>query len=294
VHSRGAENIRVVICGAAGQLGSELADVFQGAGDEVQGFDLDMDITDYGLLNEKIPPLAPDLVINSAAHVDADEAERDPDISYRINFVGTQNLALVCASLGVPLAFVSSDYVFDGLKGSAYNEFDEPCPRGVYGRAKLAAERYMSATLGGYYIFRTQWLFGKYGRKNFVKSILRNARDRGALRVVTDEVGTPTSCEDLARVMYEVTTSGKYGLYHATNRGSCSRFDFAREILQAAGWGDIPVEPIKYCDLDLPCPRPPFSPLDNMLLRLQGFTPTRDYHEPLGEYVSLLMDSGDF
>lgn len=287
------ERINVIICGAAGQLGSELVDVFEGAGETVHAFDLDMDITDYGLLGRMVPPLEPDLVINSAAHVDADEAERDPELSYRVNFVGTQNLALVCKSLGVPLAFVSSDYVFDGRKGGAYTEFDEPNPQGVYGRAKLAAERYMASCLDGYYVFRTQWLFGRYGKRNFVKSILRNARDRVSLRVVTDEVGTPTSCEDLARVIYRVSTSGRYGLYHATSQGVCSRFDFAGEILRAAGWTDVPVEPIQYSDLDLPCPRPPYSPLDNMLLRLQGFGSTRDFREPLKEYVDWLLAAGE-
>jgi dTDP-4-dehydrorhamnose reductase len=282
-----------VICGAAGQLGSELVELFTGTDDVVHAFDLDMDITDYALLMERLPPLAPDLVINSAAHVDADEAERDPEISYGINFMGTQNLALVCRSLGCPLVFVSSDYVFDGLKGGAYNEFDAPNPQGVYGRAKLAAERYMASVLDQYYIFRTQWLFGRYGKRNFVKSILRNAREKGSLRVVTDEVGTPTSAADLAAVIQRVSLSGKYGLYHATNQGVCSRYDFAREIVQAAGMGDVEVSPIDYSELNLPCPRPPYSPLDNMLLRLQGFGATRDYHEPLKEYVEWLLESGE-
>jgi dTDP-4-dehydrorhamnose reductase len=282
-----------VICGAAGQLGSELVELFTGTGEVVHAFDLDMDITDYALLMERFPPLAPDLVINSAAHVDADEAERDPDISYGVNFMGTQNLALVCRSLGCPLVFVSSDYVFDGLKGGAYNEFDAPNPQGVYGRAKLAAERYMASVLDQYYIFRTQWLFGRYGKRNFVKSILRNAREKGSLRVVTDEVGTPTSAADLAAVIQRVSLSGKYGLYHATNQGVCSRYDFAREIVQAAGMGDVEVSPIDYSELSLPCPRPPYSPLDNMLLRLQGFGSTRDYYEPLKEYVEWLLESGE-
>jgi dTDP-4-dehydrorhamnose reductase len=243
---------------------------------------------------DSLPPLAPDLIINSAAHVDADEAERDPEISYGVNYMGTQNLALVCRSLGCPLVFVSSDYVFDGKKGAPYTEFDEPNPQGVYGRAKLAAERYIASVLDRYYIFRTQWLFGEYGKRNFVKSILHNARDKGSLKVVTDEVGTPTSAADLAAVIKLVSASGKYGLYHATNQGVCSRYDFAKEIIAAAGWSDIDVAPIKYSDLSLPCPRPPYSPLDNMLLRLQGFPPTRDYHEPLEEYVSWLLDSGSF
>ncbi len=282
-----------MICGAAGQLGSELVDLFTGTGEVVHAFDLDMDITDHALLMERLAPLAPDLIINSAAHVDADEAERNPDISYGVNFVGTQNLALACRSLGCPLVFVSSDYVFDGLKGTAYNEFDAPNPQGVYGRAKLAAERYVASVLDQYYIFRTQWLFGRYGKRNFVKSILRNARERGSLRVVTDEVGTPTSAADLAAVIQRVSLSGKYGLYHATNQGVCSRYDFAKEIVQAAGMPDIEVAPIDYSELDLPCPRPPYSPLDNMLLRLQGFGATRDYHEPLKEYVDWLLQSGE-
>lgn len=286
--------MRVVICGAAGQLGMELVDVFTEAGDEVLGFDLDMDITDYDLIMRKVPQLKPDLLVNSAAHVNADEAETNPELSYSVNFTGTQNLALACLEAGCPMAFVSSDYVFDGTRGSAYNEFDEPCPAGVYGRAKVAAERYMASVLHRYYIFRTQWIFGKYSKRDFVKSILRNAREKGSLRVVTDEVGTPTGAGDLAGIMRRVCVSGKYGLYHATNLGECSRFDFARQIIDIAGLSGIAVEPIEYCDLDLPCPRPPYSPLDNMNLRLQGFGEPRPYEEPLREYVAWLLDKGGF
>jgi dTDP-4-dehydrorhamnose reductase len=282
-----------LICGAAGQLGSELADVFRDAGDAIHAFDLDMDITDYGLLMKRVPELNPDLVINAAADVNADAAEGNPDASYRVNFVGTQNLALVCRVQGCPLVFVSSDYVFDGRKGGPYTEFDIPNPQGVYGRAKLAAERYIASVLDQYYIFRTQWLFGKYGKRNFVKSILRNAREKGSLRVVTDEVGTPTSAADLASIISVVSRSGKHGLYHATNSGVCSRFDFAKEIVEAAGMEGVEISPIEYSDLDLPCPRPPYSPLDNMLLRLQGFGEARDYHEPLKEYVGWLLASGE-
>ncbi len=282
-----------MICGAAGQLGSELVDVFRNDGEDVHAFDLDMDITDYDVIADRVPALKPDLVINSAAFVDADEAERDPDVSYRVNFVGTQNLALVCREVGCPLVFVSSDYVFDGKKGGSYTEFDLPNPQGVYGRAKLAAERYIPSVLSQYYIFRTQWLFGRYGKRNFVKSILGNARDKGSLRVVTDEVGTPTSAADLAATIHKVSLSGKFGLYHATNTGVCSRFEFAKEIVEAAGMPDVEVHPMEYTDLNLPCPRPPYSPLDNMLLRLQGFGQPRDYHEPLKEYVDWLLESGE-
>jgi dTDP-4-dehydrorhamnose reductase len=285
--------MRVVICGAAGQLGMELVDVFKARGDEVLGFDLDLDISACEPTMEKLIPLKPDILINSAAYVDADDSELNPDNSYRVNFTGNQNLALVALEVGCPLVYVSSDYVFDGMKGSAYNEFDQVCPTGVYGRAKVASEQYTASLLHRYYVFRTQWLFGKYGRRNFVKSIIRNAREKGALRVVTDEVGTPTGAGDLAEIIAMTATSGKYGVYHATNQGACSRHDFAKEIVEAAGMPDVPVEPIKYSDLNLPCPRPPFSPLDNMNLRLQGFPPSRHYREPLNEYVKWLMESGE-
>jgi dTDP-4-dehydrorhamnose reductase len=284
--------MRVIICGGAGQLGVELVDIFRSQGDEVFGFDLDLDITDHSLVMERVPALAPDLLINTAADLNTDGAELDPEPSLRVNFTGVQNLALACQEAGCAMAFISSDYVFDGRKGGAYNEFDEPNPQGVYGRAKLASERYLASLLPHWYVFRTQWLFGRGGTRNFVKSILRNAREKGSLRVVTDEVGTPTYAGDLAGIIYRVCLSGKYGLYHATNSGVCSRHEFARQIIDIAGMQDVPVEPIVYADLDLPCPRPPYSPLDNMNLRLQGFPPARHYLEPLREYVEWLLSQG--
>ncbi|MDY6797115.1 MAG: dTDP-4-dehydrorhamnose reductase [Actinomycetota bacterium] len=281
--------MRVIICGAAGQLGMELEQLFRDRGEEVTGFDLDLDITDYPLVMERIPSLQPDLVINSAADVNADQAELEPEPSYAVNFIGSQNLALACRKAGCPMAFISSDYVFDGTKGSPYNEFDAPNPQGVYGKAKLATERYIASIPDGYYVFRTQWLFGKFGKRNFVKSILHNARDKGSLRVITDEVGTPTYTEHLADIIHRVCLSGRFGVYHATNQGYCSRYEFARNILEAAGWSDIPVEPIVYADLDLPCPRPPYSPLDNLSLRLHGFELAPHYMEPLRDYVTWLL-----
>jgi dTDP-4-dehydrorhamnose reductase len=286
--------MRVVICGAEGQLGADLVRTFQDAGEEVLGFDLELDITDYIQVMKRVPPIRPDLLINAAADTDLDRAEIDPEPSLRVNFTGTQNLALACLEAGCPMAFISTDYVFDGKKGAAYNEFDQTNPQGVYAKCKLAAERYTASTLNRYFIFRTAWLFGKAARRNFVKSILRNAREKGSLRVVTDEVGTPTYTGDLAETIYRVCLSGRYGLYHATSEGACSRFEFARQIIDTAGWEDITIEPIVYADLDLPCPRPPYSPLDNLNLRLQGFPPMRHYLEPLREYVHWLLENNDF
>ncbi len=283
--------MRVIICGAAGQLGVDLAEVFRAAGDEVIPFDLDLDITDYALVMERIPPLRPDLLVNAAADTDLDGAETNPEPSLKVNFTGAQNLALACLEAGCPMAFLSSDYVFDGTKGAAYNEFDPVNPQGVYAKCKLAGERYVSSVLNRYFVFRTQWLFGKGGKRNFVKSILRGAREKGGLRVVTDEVGTPTYARDLAEIIHRVCLSGKYGLYHATNQGICSRYEFARQILEEAGLRDVPIEPVLRADLGLPCPRPPYSPLDNLNLRLQGFPLARHYREALREYVNWLMEN---
>ncbi len=274
-------------------MGSDLVEVFRDEGEEVYPFDLDLDITDNRRLLDTICSLSPDLVINSAADVDADRAEVDPDPSIRVNYIGAQNVALACLEADCACAFISSDYVFDGKKNAPYTEMDEPNPQGVYGRAKLAAERYVASLLPRHYIFRTQWLFGKAGKRNFVKSILRNASEKGYLRVVTDEVGCPTATEDLARIIHSVCSSGLYGLYHATNQGICSRYEFARKILEVAGWDDVPVEPIRYAELGLPCPRPPYSPLDNMNLRLRGFSPARHYEEPLRDYVKWLLQNMD-
>jgi dTDP-4-dehydrorhamnose reductase len=286
--------MRTVICGAAGQLGTELVETFLNGGEEVWDFDLDLDVTDYSKVMERIPPLQPDLVINAAADTDLDRAETDPEPSLRINFTGMQNLALACLEADCPMVFISTDYVFDGTKDTAYNEFDQPNPQGIYAKCKLGGELYLSSILSRYYIFRTAWLFGKGGRRNFVKSILRNAKDNGNLRVVTDEVGNPTYAGDLAETIYQVCLSGKYGLYHATNQGLCSRFEMAQEILEAAVWKDIAIEPIVRADLSLPCPRPPYSALDNLNLRLQGFPPLRHYREPLREYVRWLLENNTF
>ncbi len=281
--------MKVVVNGAAGQLAGDIIGVLREQGDEVFGYDLDLDITDYDAVMGTIPGLAPDLLINTAAHMDADAAEGDPASSYRVNFTGTQNLALACRAAGCPMVFFSSDYVFSGSKGSAYVEFDDPDPLGVYGRAKLAAERYIQSVLSQYYICRTQWLFGKYGKRNFVKSILRKAREEGQLAVVTNEVGTPTYCRDLAEVAVGLAKSGRYGLYHTTNSGVCSRYDFAREILEVAGMAEVPIKPIQYSDLNLPCPRPPYSPLENLNLQLQGMPVARPYRAALEEYVGWLL-----
>ncbi|MHB8780101.1 MAG: dTDP-4-dehydrorhamnose reductase [Candidatus Geothermincolia bacterium] len=284
--------MRVLVNGSSGQLAGDIIDVLCERGHEVLSYDLDLDITDYDAVMSRVPELAPELLINAAAYTDVDGSESNVDTAYRVNFTGAQNLALACQRAGCPMVFFSTDYVFDGTKGSPYNEFDETRPLGVYGATKLQGERCVQNLLDRYFIFRLQWLFGAYGKRNFVRSILGKALSEGALAVVTDELGSPSWCRDVAEAVVRVATSGRFGTYHVANQGVCSRYDFAREILEAAGKGDVPIKPITRADLTLPASRPYDSTLDCFNMRLQGFPDMPHYGAGLRRYVRQLLESG--
>ncbi len=282
--------MRVVVLGSEGQLGSEVAEACASRGHELHPFDRELDIVDGRAVREALLPLCPDLVFNCAAFTDVDEAERRPLESARVNFLGAQNVALACREMDCSLVFISTDYVFDGRAGRPYNEFDEPHPVNFYGRSKLAAERSISSLLQRHYIIRTQWLFGKRGRGNFVRTITRKAREGDVLRVVADEYGSPTCASDLAQALLLLAETGQFGIYHLTNQGECSRLELAREILEIMGLDEERAQPILYEELGLPCERPPYAPLDNFCLRLLGLPPLRHYREPLREYVEWLLE----
>ena len=282
--------MRIVVLGAEGQLGSEVAEHCASPGVELHLFDRELDVGDHAALTGALFSLRPDLVFNCAAFTDVDESERRPLDSARVNFLGAQNVALACRELDCAMVFISTDYVFDGRAGRPYNEYDQPCPVNFYGRSKLAAERYITSMLHRHFIFRTQWLFGKHGRSNFVKSIVRRARAGERLRVVADEYGSPTCASDLAESICELARTGLYGTYHLTNQGECSRLELAREILGIMGLDEELAQPVLYEELGLPCERPPYAPLDNFNLRLLGFPLLRHYREPLQEYVGWLLE----
>jgi len=282
--------LRVVVLGSAGQLGSEVAARCASRGYELQTFDRELDVADGRAVRETLLSLRPDLVFNCAAFTDVDEAERNPLESARVNFLGAQNVALACREADCPLVFISTDYVFDGRAGRPYNEFDEPRPVNFYGRSKLAAERCIASLLHRHYLVRTQWLFGKGGRGNFVRTIVRKAWRGEELRVVADEYGSPTYASDLAEALCLLAETGQFGTYHLTNQGECSRLELAREILEMMGMDGEMAQPILYEELGLPCERPPYAPLDNFCLRLLGLPLLRHYREPLEEYVSWLLE----
>jgi dTDP-4-dehydrorhamnose reductase len=234
--------MRVAITGHKGQLGRALQTVL--GGEKLLGIDLpEHDISNYPSLRESICAFSPDLVIHTAALTDVERCAREPDLALRINGLGTHNVALACRECGAALLTVSTNEVFDGRKGAPYDEYEPRSPINAYARSKAAAERYTEMHLSRFYIVRTAWLYAQ-GGSNFPSKIVGAAHKHGALRVVCDEISSPTYAPDLAAAIAALVRNEHYGIYHFTNTGACSRYEFAREILALAGLEDVPLEPI--------------------------------------------------
>jgi dTDP-4-dehydrorhamnose reductase len=254
--------MRVFITGIRGQLGRVLTETL--TDHQVSGVDLpECDITARAQITTAIREAAPDVVIHCAAMTDVDGCAREPQAAYRANGLGTQNVALACQSNGTTMLYVSTNEVFDGSAEQPYREFDAPNPINPYGRSKLAGEWYTRHLLTRFYIVRTAWLYAPGGR-NFPHRIIELADERGRLQVVTDEVGSPTYVMDLARAIAQLVRSEQYGIYHLVNEGSCSRLDFAREILRLTGRAAVPVEPTTLAAFQRDSTPPPYAPLANV------------------------------
>jgi dTDP-4-dehydrorhamnose reductase len=233
--------MRIVITGSAGQLGRALQAVLEGH--ELLLMDLpDYDITDHTQVRAAINTFHPEVVIHAAALTNVDGCESDPAMAYRVNALGTQNVALASQSGGAALVYISTDYVFDGTKNEPYWEWDIPNPQSTYARSKLAGEQITQTLMNRFYIVRTAWLYSRTG-KNYVKTVLRLADEQPELRFVTDEVGSPTYAPDLAEAVARLITHPLYGIYHFTNAGVCSRCEWAKAILELAGRPDYPILP---------------------------------------------------
>ncbi len=276
--------MRVYITGFRGQLGRALSTVL--ADEMVGGCDLpEMDITDRAAIAAEITAAAPDVVVHTAAWTDVDGCARDPEQAYRVNALGTQNVALGCARVGAALLHVSTNEVFDGNASEPYREWEPTGPINPYARSKAAAEWFVSHLLQRFYIARTAWLYAAGGR-NFPHRIIQLADERGALRVVADEVGNPTYAPDLARALVDLLHSEAYGVYHLTNAGYCSRYEMARAILRLSGREHVPVEPIRLADFERASTPPPFAPLANTAAAALGIT-LRPWEEALEEFLGM-------
>jgi dTDP-4-dehydrorhamnose reductase len=273
--------MRMVITGHKGQLGTALLGVWTAA--EILGLDLpEYDITDSAAIKETVVDFQPDVVIHAAAMTHVDGCERNPELAFRVNVLGTQNLALACQQSGAVMVHVSTNEVFDGRLGRPYYEWDAPSPLSVYARSKAAAEFYVRTLLNRFYIVRTAWLYAQ-GGSNFPTKIIAAADKYGALQVVTDEVSTPTYAPDLAQAIARLIHTGHYGLFHFTNSGACSRYDWAGKILELAGRDDVPVEPITSDQWQRAAPPPLYAPIVNFVGAALGIT-LRPWEEALREY----------
>lgn len=234
--------MKILVIGHKGQLGRELMNVLHS--DEVIGLDLpEFDMTDAQTTMSAVCDVRPDVVLLPAALTDVDRCAQEPDLALRVNGLGTHNVALACLRCNAALLYVSSNEVFDGKKGRPYDEHDTPNPINPYGASKWAGEVYTRMHLSRFYIVRTAWLYAR-GGNNFPSKIIAAAEKYGRLRVVCDEISSPTYAPDLAQAIERLIRSEQYGIYHFTNEGACSRLEFARQILTLAGLEDVPLEPI--------------------------------------------------
>ena len=282
--------MKVVVIGASGQLGTDLCK-------ELRGMELiplthtEIEVTCLSSVKEALTRCKPHVIINTVGYVRVDDCETHQDEAYSVNALGARNVAAVAEELGARLMHTSTDYVFGGDSEphtTPYTEFDTPKPLNVYGRSMLAGEDLVKHLCHRHFIVRTSGLFGVAGGLskggNFVETILRLARERGELRVVNDQVSSPTYTKDLAKKMAQLIATEYYGTFHITNKGACSWYEFSKEIVGLAGL-DVPVIPISSGEYHQRAPRPSFSALDNYHLRLLGMDDIRPLPEALRDYM---------
>ena len=252
--------MKVLLLGHKGMLGADLMAQFKYR-HEVVGMDIDeINITRASDCRRAVADTGPDLVINAAAFTNVDACETATEECFAVNGEGVKNIALACRDKNIPLVHYSTDYVFDGNSDTPYLE-DAPCnPINTYGASKLTGEHYLRQTTDNYLIIRTAWLYGAGGR-NFVSAILERARSTGKLTVVDDQRGSPTCTRDLAAATELLIDKNARGIFHVTNRGHCTWFDFARKILDEAGLGLVELVPIKSSELERAARRPAYSVL---------------------------------
>jgi dTDP-4-dehydrorhamnose reductase len=280
--------VRIAVLGAAGQLGSDLVRLL---GDQAIPLGREaVDLADPDSIRSEIAAASPDVVVNCAAFNFVDRAEREPDAAFAVNAVAVEQMAHACRELDAVLVHVSTDYVFgqDAARKTPYRECDAPGPTCVYGASKLEGER-RAASCPRHFVVRTCGLFGLAGQTskkgNFVEMILRQVAENKPLRVVDDQRCSPTASADLAATILPLVATGKYGLYHATNAGDCTWYEFAKAILELSGI-DRPIEPVSTAFFNSAAKRPGYSVLANDKLAAAGVTPLRPWRDALADYLS--------
>jgi dTDP-4-dehydrorhamnose reductase len=275
--------VKLLLTGAGGQLGHDLVSVL-GSHDLTAVGHADLDIGDPAAVEAALEAIRPDVVVNAAGWTEVDACESDQRRAFRDNAFAVRLLAHGCRRNGAHLVTISTDYVFDGTKDDAYHEWDVPNPRSVYGASKLAGEREAGPEAT---IVRTSWLCGEHG-PNMVKTILRLLAEQPTLRFVEDQIGHPTFTSDLALVVADLAVQRRAGVYHVTNQGAVSWYEFARAVAAEVGADPDRIEPVTTAEVPRPATRPANSRLDNLALELVGMDRLRDFREPLSELITKL------
>ena len=280
--------MKVFVTGVKGQLGYDVVKELEKRGLEAIGVDIDeMDITDASSVDEVITKANPDAVIHCAAYTAVDAAEDNVDLCRRVNADGPMNIAKVCKKLDIPMVQISTDYVFDGQGTRAWEPDDACGPLSVYGLTKYEGEQAVINTLDKYFIVRIAWVFGING-KNFVTTMLNLGQTRDYLTVVNDQFGSPTYTYDLAKLLVDMVQSDKYGIYHATNEGVCTWYEFACEIFKMAGM-NVKVDPVTSDNYPTKAKRPSNSRMSKDKLTENGFERLPRWQDALERYLKELL-----
>jgi dTDP-4-dehydrorhamnose reductase len=283
--------MRVAVVGANGQLGRDVCDHFRQAGDEVRELThSDLDISSAEQVNSVLGDIRSDVVVNTAAMHHVEKCEADPAGAFAVNAIGARNLALFSAERDVILIHISTDYVFDGSQQRPYVETDLPCPLNVYGNTKLAGEFFVRTLSPKHFVVRVSALYGHHpcrakGGLNFVELMLKLAKERPEIRVVSDEYVSPTRTIDVAEQLTSLSRTTGYGLYHATSEGNCSWFEFAREIFSFTGI-KVRLEPARPGEFPAKVARPRYSVLENSRLKSEKLNVFRDWRDALYAYLA--------
>ena len=280
--------MKILVTGVKGQLGYDVVNEAEQRGIEEVGVDIEeMDITDASQVDQVIKSGHYDAVVHCAAWTAVDKAEEMVDVCRKVNAEGTANIAKVCAELDIPMMYFSTDYVFDGEGVRPWEEYDERHPLNVYGQTKYEGELAVEK-LKKFFIVRIAWVFGKNGN-NFIKTMLRLGKEKGAVSVVNDQIGSPTYTYDLARLVVDMIQTDAYGIYHATNEGLCSWYEFACEIFKQAKM-DVAVTPVDSDAFPAKAKRPKNSRMNRSELDKHGFTRLPSWQDALSRYLKEIAE----
>lgn len=279
--------MKVLVTGVNGQLGYDVVKELEKKGHQAVGVDRkEMDLTSTQQIKECIENVNPEAIIHCAAYTAVDKAEEEEELCRRVNAIATKEIAENAKVLDVPMIYISTDYVFDGTKDGEYTEEDIPNPINVYGKTKYEGEVYVQELLNKYYIVRISWVFGKNGN-NFIDTMLRLSKDREHLNVINDQVGSPTYTKDLSTLLVDMIESDKYGIYHATNEGYCTWYEFANEIFNVSN-ANIEVNPIVTSEYPTKAKRPMNSKMNKDKLSINGFIKLREWKDALKDYIETI------